>query len=159
MQIENKKVATFHYTLKNDAGTVLDSSEGSEPLAYLHGAENIIPGLEQALEGKQAGDELQVTVEAADAYGEYNAELTQVVPSNMFEGVEQIEVGMQFQAQTEAGVQVIRVAAVEGDQVTIDANHPLAGERLHFDVNVESVREASDDELEHGHVHTEGCSH
>ncbi len=159
MQIAKNRVVSIHYTLKNDAGTVIDSSEGAEPLVYLHGSQNIIPGLEKALEGKVADDALQVSIDAAEAYGEYNKSLTQVVPSSMFQGVEKIEVGMEFQAQTEQGVEVIRIAAVDGDDVTIDGNHPLAGERLHFDVAVAEVRDASEDELEHGHVHTAGCSH
>ncbi|RLL54793.1 peptidylprolyl isomerase [Mariprofundus sp. EBB-1] len=159
MQIAKNKVVSIHYTLKNDAGTVIDSSEGAEPLVYLHGSQNIIPGLEKALEGKVADDALQVSINPTEAYGEYNKALTQVVPSSMFQGVEKIEVGMEFQAQTEQGVEVIRIAAVDGDDVTIDGNHPLAGERLHFDVSVAEVRDASADELEHGHVHTAGCSH
>jgi len=159
MQISKDKVVAIHYTLKNDAGSVIDSSEDSEPLVYLHGAQNIIAGLEKALEGKIAEDTLQVSIDPAEAYGEYNKELTQVVPSSMFEGVEKIEMGMEFQAQTEQGVEVIRIAAVDGDDITIDGNHPLAGERLHFDVAVAEVRKASEDELEHGHVHTEGCQH
>jgi len=159
MQIAKNRVVSIHYTLKNDAGTVIDSSEEAEPLVYLHGSKNIIPGLERALEGKVADDTLQVSIEPTEAYGEYNKTLTQVVPSSMFQGVEKIEVGMEFQAQTEQGVEVIRIAAVDGDDVTIDGNHPLAGERLHFDVSVAEVRDASADELEHGHVHTAGCSH
>ncbi|ATX81180.1 FKBP-type peptidyl prolyl cis-trans isomerase [Mariprofundus ferrinatatus] len=156
MQISNHKVVSFHYTLTNDSGDVIDSSSGGEPLVYLHGEQNIIPGLENALDGKSIGDSLQVTIEAADGYGEYNPALTQVVPSEMFQGVDNIEVGMQFQAETSEGVQVIRVAEVDGDNVTIDGNHPLAGERLHFDVTVEEIRESTDEEREHGHVHAEG---
>ncbi|MFQ5344363.1 MAG: peptidylprolyl isomerase [Mariprofundus sp.] len=159
MQIAKNKVVSIHYTLKNDAGLVIDSSEGTEPLVYLHGAQNIIPGLEKALEGKVADDALEVSIEAVDAYGEYNKELTQVVPSNMFEGVDALEEGMEFQAETAQGVQVIRVAKVDGDNITIDGNHPLAGERLHFDVSVAEVREATEDELSHGHVHADGCCH
>ena len=159
MQIANNKVVSFDYTLTNDAGEVIDSSQGGEPLVYLHGAQNIIPGLESALEGKVVGETLQVAIEPADGYGEYNEELTQVVPSEMFQGVEKIEAGMQFQAETSEGVQVVRIAKVDGDNVTIDGNHPLAGERLNFDVSVKDVRDASEDELEHGHVHGEGCSH
>jgi len=159
MQIAKNRVVSIHYTLKNDAGAVIDSSEGADPLVYLHGSQNIIPGLERALEGKVADDALQVSIAPTEAYGEYNKALTQVVPSSMFQGVEKIEVGMEFQAQTEQGVEVIRIAAVDGDEITIDGNHPLAGERLHFDVAVAEVREASADELEHGHVHAAGCSH
>jgi len=159
MKIAKDKVVSIHYTLKNDAGSIIDSSEQAEPLVYLHGAQNIIPGLEAALEGKVADDALDVSIDALDAYGEYKKELTEVVPSSMFEGVENIEVGMEFQTETEQGVQVIRIAAVDGDKVTIDGNHPLAGERLHFDVSVAEVRDASDEELEHGHVHSAGCHH
>jgi len=159
MQIAKNKVVSIHYTLKNDAGTVIDSSEGDAPLVYLHGAQNIIPGLEKALEGKVSDDALEVSIDAVDAYGEYNKELTQVVPSNMFEGVDTLEPGMEFQAETAEGMQVIRIAAVNGDEVTIDGNHPLAGERLHFDVNVAEVRDATADEISHGHIHSEGCCH
>ncbi len=158
MQIANNTVVSIHYTLKDDAGVIIDSSEGAEPLVYLHGAQNIIPGLEKELEGKTTGDTLQVTIEAADAYGEVNENLIQTVPSNLFQGVDKLEVGMQFQAETPDGTQVITIAAVDGDDVTIDGNHPLAGERLHFNVDVADIREATAEELEHGHVHSgEGC--
>ena len=159
MQIAKDKVVSIHYTLKNDAGLVIDSSEGAEPLVYLHGAQNIIPGLEKALEGKVADDALEVSIEAVDAYGEYNKDLTQVVSSNMFEGVDALEEGMEFQAETAQGVQVIRIVNVDGDDITIDGNHPLAGERLHFDVSVAEVRDATEDELSHGHVHGDDCCH
>ncbi|MDQ6995927.1 MAG: peptidylprolyl isomerase [Mariprofundus sp.] len=159
MLIAKDKVVSIHYTLKNDAGSVIDSSEDAEPLIYLHGAQNIIPGLERALEGKVADDVLEVSIEAVDAYGEYNKELTQVVPGNMFEDVDTLEAGMEFQTETEQGAQVIRVVSVDGDDITIDGNHPLAGERLHFDVTVDAVRDASAEELEHGHIHIEGCCH
>ena len=159
MQIAKDKVVSIHYTLKNDVGSIFDASEVDEPLVYLHGAQNIIPGLEKALEGKVLDDALEVSIEATDAYGEYNKALTESVPSSMFEGVDSIEVGMEFQAETEQGMQTVRIAAVDGDKVTIDGNHPLAGERLHFDVCVREVRDASADELEHGHVHSAGCHH
>jgi len=159
MQIADKKVVSIHYTLTNGEGEVIDSSRDAEPLVYLHGAQNIIPGLEAALVGKAVGDELEVSIEPADAYGEYNAEMTQVVPREMFEGVDELEAGMEFQAETAQGVQVIRIAAVDGDEITIDGNHPLAGVQLHFAVNVTEVREATEDELTHGHVHGAGCDH
>ena len=159
MQIAKDKVVYFHYTLTNDAGEVLDSSEGAEPMAYLHGAANIIPGLEKALEGKSPGDSLKVTVEPADGYGEIDEDLLQVVPSSLFQGVDALEVGMQFQAQTSEGVQVVTITKVDGDDITIDGNHPLAGERLHFDVQVDSVRDATAEELDHGHVHDGGHAH
>lgn len=153
MQIAKDKVVSIEYTLKDDQGTLLDTSEGRDPLAYLHGAGNIIPGLEQALEGKQAGDQLSVRIEAKDAYGERNDQLQQDVPRELFEGVDDVQAGMQFQAQTEAGVQVVTVKAVADDTVTVDANHPLAGVPLNFDVNIVEVRNAEAEELEHGHVH------
>jgi len=160
MKISQNKVVSIDYRLRNDAGDVLDSSEGHGPLTYLHGASNIIPGLERELEGREAGDALQVTVEAADAYGERNPDLMQVVPSSMFEGVEKVEVGMQFQAQTPAGPQIVTIAKVEGDEGTVDGNHPLAGERLHFDVTVREVRDATPEEIDHGHAHgPEGHAH
>ncbi|MEW6766338.1 MAG: peptidylprolyl isomerase [Pseudomonadota bacterium] len=159
MQISQDSVVTLDYRLTNDAGEVIDSSEGHGPLAYLHGHGNIIPGLEQALEGRATGDSFQVSIEPAMAYGEKNPALTQTLPSSMFGGVEQIAVGMQFHAQTDHGIEVVTVTAVEGDQVTIDGNHPLAGQTLHFDVTVREVREAQAEEIEHGHVHGEHGHH
>ena len=149
------RVVTIHYTLTNDQGEQLDSSrvEGREPLSYLEGAQNIIGGLESALNEKNAGDQVKVSVEPAEGYGEVNEELIQPVPRSAFEGVDTIEPGMQFQAQTEAGQRIFTITEVEGDQVTVDGNHPLAGETLNFDVEVTEVREASDEEKEHGHVH------
>ena len=137
-----------------------DSSSGRDPLAYLHGAGNIIAGLEDALTGKQAGDKLNVTIEPGDAYGEHNDALVQDVPLEAFQGVDQVSAGMQFQANTPNGPQVVTVTRVEGETVTVDANHPLAGEQLTFDVEVMEVRAATDEELEHGHVHgPEGHEH
>jgi FKBP-type peptidyl-prolyl cis-trans isomerase SlyD len=128
-------------------------------LAYLHGAGNIIPGLENALEGKKAGDSLKVTIAPEDGYGEKSEGLIQVVPKDMFQGVETVEVGMQFHAQTDHGMQVITVAAVDGNNVTVDGNHPLAGQTLNFDVKIIEVRAASPEELDHGHVHGAGGHH
>lgn len=159
MNISENCVASFHYTLTDGTGKVLDSSEGQDPLSYLHGASNIIPGLEEALAGKQVGDKLQVAVPAAQAYGLRNDDLIQELPSSMFSGIDQIEVGMEFHAETEHGLQVVTVTKVEGDQVTIDGNHPLAGVDLNFDVEITEVRAATEDELSHGHVHSAGCHH
>ncbi|WP_343596535.1 peptidylprolyl isomerase [Acinetobacter sp.] len=156
--IANNHVVSFNYTLTNAEGETLDQSQG-EPLAYLHGAGNIIPGLEKALEGKTAGDKFKVTIPAAEGYGEYNPDLVQEVPAKMFQGVENIEAGMQFQAQTDDGVQIVTVKAVEGDNVLVDANFPLAGQDLTFDVEIVEVRDASEEELEHGHVHGAGGHH
>ncbi len=159
MNISENCVASFHYTLTDSSGKVLDSSEGQEPLSYLHGASNIIPGLEEALAGKQVGDKLQVAVPAAQAYGLRNDDLIQELPSSMFSGIEQIEAGMEFHAETEHGLQVVTVTKVEGDQITIDGNHPLAGVDLNFDVEITEVRAATEEELSHGHVHSAGCNH
>ena len=125
-------------------------------MVYLHGHQNIISGLENALEGKAAGDELKVEITAADAYGEYSEERVQQVPIEAFEGVENVEPGMAFTAQTEHGPVSIIVTNIENGVATVDANHPLSGKDLHFDVKVEEVRDASVEELEHGHVHGEG---
>ncbi len=154
MQIAKNAVVAIDYTLRDTDGEVLDASPEGQPLQYLHGAGNIIPGLEKALEGKAAGDDVDVSIPPADAYGERDERLQQDVPKSMFEGVEQIEAGMRFQAQTQSGPQVVTVAAVTGDQVTVDANHPLAGQTLNFKVKVSDVRAASDEEIEHGHVHS-----
>ncbi len=160
MQISANMVVSIDYTLTDDQGTVIDSSEGREPLAYLHGSNNIIPGLENALEGKAKGDSLQVKVSPEEGYGERSDDLTQAVPKQMFEGAEEIQVGMQFQTMTEAGPQIVTVVAMDDETVTVDGNHPLAGENLNFDVTVVDIREASAEELEHGHVHgPEGHDH
>ncbi len=157
MQIAAQKAVTIDYTLTNDAGEVIDSSAGGAPLVYLHGAHNIIPGLERALEGKQAGDRVQVAVEPEDAYGEYSAELVATLNRSMFEGVDELEVGMQFHASApNGGMQIVTIRELEGDDVIVDGNHPLAGQRLNFDVTVVSVREAAPEEIAHGHIHGEG---
>lgn len=160
MQVAANKAVSIDYTLTNDAGEVIDSSAGGEPLVYLHGAGNIIPGLEQALEGKQEGDELKVSVEPENAYGEFSPELVAVLGRSMFEGVDELEVGMQFHASgPDGGMQIVTITALDGDEVTVDGNHPLAGQRLTFEVKVVNVREASADEMEHGHIHGEGGVH
>ena len=152
--VDTNQVVTIHYTLSDADGEVIDSSEGAEPLAYLHGAGNIIPGLEQALAGETAGASLQVVVDPEQGYGEYEATLVETVPRAAFEGVDQIEPGMAFEAQGSDGqLRRIEVREVDGDQVIIDGNHPLAGVELHFAVKVVDVRPASDEEIAHGHVH------
>ncbi|NII10476.1 peptidylprolyl isomerase [Oleiagrimonas sp. C23AA] len=153
MQIAERTVASFHYTLTNDGGEVLDSSKGREPLAYLHGAGNIVPGLEKALEGKQSGDNFEVDVAPEEGYGPRHDALVQTLPKSAFQGVPEPQPGMQFQGNSQQGPITVVVTAVEGDQVTVDGNHPLAGQTLHFAIEVADVREASEDELNHGHVH------
>lgn len=158
-QVSQNKAVYFNYTLTNDNGDTLDQSNG-QPLAYLHGFGNIIPGLENALLGKSAGDKLTVTVEPADAYGEYSSDAVQEVPRANFQGVDNIEAGMQFQSQTEDGhVMLVTVRDVQDDIVVVDANHPLAGECLTFDVEITEVRDATEEELAHGHVHGVGGHH
>lgn len=155
MQIAQQKVVTIDYTLTNDEGTVLDKSEGGR-FAYLHGFHNIVPGLEKALEGKAPGDSLQVAVEPAEGYGERNDQLQQAVPREMF-GEHDPQPGQQFHAEAPNGQPIlVTVVEKEGDQVTIDANHPLAGVNLNFDVQVVEVRDATAEEMEHGHVHGPG---
>ncbi|GAB1255753.1 FKBP-type peptidyl-prolyl cis-trans isomerase [Aurantivibrio plasticivorans] len=152
--IGDKVVVSMHYTLKNDEGEVIDTSEGRDPLNYLHGSGNIIPGLENALVGKTTGDKLDVRVEAAEGYGEVVPELVQTIDKSLFQGVDKVEEGMTFNAQGPNGqVQQVVVKAVEGDEVTIDANHPLAGVALNFSVEIMQIREASEEEVAHGHAH------
>tara|TARA_B110000091_G_scaffold194538_1_gene220447 strand:- start:266 stop:751 length:486 start_codon:yes stop_codon:yes gene_type:complete len=153
MTIKENSAVSFHYTLTDDDGQTLDSSAGKDPLAYLHGAGNIIPGLESALAGKSVGDAMVVAVTAAEGYGEVQKELIQEVPRDAFQGVDSIEVGMQFEAQTgQGGTVPVTVTAVTDEIVTVDGNHPLAGKNLNFDVSIEDVRDATEEELEHGHV-------
>ena len=158
--VSANKAVEIHYTLTNDAGETVDSSRGQAPLPYIHGMENLVPGLEKALEGKKVGDVIQVSVAPAEGYGERNPALTQAVPRELFQFDGDIEVGMRFQAETEHGIELVTVVAADDNSVTIDANHPLAGETLNFDVEIMSIREATSEELDHGHVHGEGgCGH
>lgn len=159
MKIGEDKVVSIHYTLTDSGGSVLDSSSGNEPLLYLHGAGNIIPGLESALEGKVSGDKLSVTVDPEQGYGTRDERLVQAVPRSAFKGVEQLAPGMQFQAQGPQGTRLVVITQVTADIVTVDANHPLAGQTLHFEVEVTEVREATSEELEHRHVHGPGGHH
>jgi FKBP-type peptidyl-prolyl cis-trans isomerase SlyD len=152
--IADDKVVSIHYTLKDDDGDVIDSSDGGEPLDYLHGHGGIVPGLEGALTGKNVGDSLKVSVPPKDGYGEAEDAPTKSVPRDAFPDDVELEVGMQFFAQGPKGEPVpVWVAAVDDKTVEIDFNHPLAGQTLHFEVKVISVRDASKEELEHGHPH------
>ncbi len=156
MQVKTNSVVHIDYTLTNDDGQVLDSSAGKQPLAYIHGHGNIIPGLEQAIEGKTRGDELNVTVTAEQAYGEHRSDLVQEVPRSAFAGVDNLEPGMRFQAETDQGPVPVTVTAVTAATVTVDANHELAGQQLNFAVRITDVRDATEEELSHGHVHGPG---
>ncbi len=155
MHITNHTVAAIRYTLRNAAGEVLDSSEGGEPLYYLHGENNLISGMEEGLEGRQAGDKLTLVVPPEKGYGLRDAGNVHQIPRTAFGGAD-VEPGMQFQADD--GM-VVTVKAVGPDTVTIDGNHELAGETLHFAIEVVEVRPATDDERTHGHAHAPGSSH
>jgi FKBP-type peptidyl-prolyl cis-trans isomerase SlyD len=159
VEITADKVVLIHYTLKDDSGAVLDSSAGGEPLAYIQGHGNLVPGLEKALEGKQDGNTLAITVPPADGYGIRDQKLVQRVPKRSLQGSGEIRKGMQFQARTDDGMRLFTVTGVAGDMVMLDGNHPLADQNLHFDIEVVSVREATTEELEHGHVHGAGGHH
>ena len=159
MSIDKHRVVSIDYTLTGEDGEILDSSEGRGPLEYIHGTGHLIPGLEAALQGKQVGTQMNLTIQPAQAYGERDEALVQVVDRQAFKGDDDIAVGMRFQAETNRGPHVFTVAAIEGEQVTIDGNHPLAGMALTFDVTVRDVRNATAQELEHGHVHADGHDH
>jgi FKBP-type peptidyl-prolyl cis-trans isomerase SlyD len=159
MQIAQDTVVSIHYTLTDDAGETVDSSVGGDPLFYLHGNGNLVPGLESALEGKQAGEKVKVTVAPVDGYGEYDKQLVQRVPRRAFKGVADVKAGMQFQVQSDQGPRSVTVTNVAGDMVTVDGNHPLAGKNLNFAVEILEVRPPSEEELAHGHVHGPGGHH
>jgi len=159
MQIADRTVASFNYTLTNDAGEVLDSSSGREPLTYLHGGGNIVAGLEKAMTGKKVGDKFDVKVSPEEGYGVHNPALVQVVPRDAFRGVNDLQPGMQFRAESDNGPMSVVITAIEGDKVTVDGNHPLAGAALHFAIEITEVREASVEEVLHGHVHGAGGHH
>jgi FKBP-type peptidyl-prolyl cis-trans isomerase SlyD len=159
VSIKKDSVVTFNYTLKDDAGEVIDSSSEGEPLAYLHGHGNLVPGLERELEGKNSGEKLTVKVSPVDGYGEHSKELIQKVPRRSLKGIAKITVGMRLHAQTDQGPRAVTVTGVTGDMVTIDGNHPLAGQNLNFDIDLVEVRDATEEELAHGHVHGPGGHH
>jgi FKBP-type peptidyl-prolyl cis-trans isomerase SlyD len=159
VEIAADRVVTIHYTLKDDSGTVLDSSAGGEPLVYIQGHGNLIAGLEKALEGKKSGHALAISIAPADGYGVRDEALIQRVPRRALQPSGEIRKGMQFQARTDNGMRMFTVTAVVGDMVALDGNHPLADKTLHFDVQVVDVREASSEEMEHGHVHGPGGHH
>lgn len=154
MQIAENYVVSMNYTLKDEKGNILDTSEGKEPLDFLYGKGMIIPGLEKALEGKEKGDSLKVTVEPEEGYGTYNEQaIGEVSKDNFQEGMEPT-VGMQVQAQDPNGnVQIFTITEIKDETVMLDGNHPLAGQTLYFDVDIADVREATPEEIEHGHVH------
>ena len=154
MVISDKTVVSIHYTLKDVDGKLLDSSDESEPFTYLHGTGNIVVGLEKALSGKSAGDQLTVEVSPQEGYGEVDSKEIKTVDKSVFRGVDSIQVGMTFNAQSADGSsKSIKVTAIEGDKITIGSNHPLAGITLHFEVQVISIRKATAIEIDHRHAH------
>ncbi len=162
MKITDNCVVTMHYTLTDDEGQTIDSSQGGEPLPYLHGGNNIVTGLENALTDQEAGAKLNVAVQPEDGYGPLVPEAIQTIPLDAFGDAEDIQPGMQFQAQGPEGqVQVITIKEVTEEGILVDGNHPLAGKVLNFEVEVMEVREATAEELDHGHPHAgdgESCS-
>jgi FKBP-type peptidyl-prolyl cis-trans isomerase SlyD len=159
MSITQDQVVSIHYTLTDDAGEIIDHSAEGEPLAYLHGRGNLIPGLERELTGKSAGDKLRVKIPPADGYGAYDAALVQRVPRRALKGVADLRLGMRLQTQTAQGARTVTVTQISGGMVTLDGNHPLAGKNLTFEVQVAAVRAATAEELSHGHVHGAGGHH
>jgi len=158
MQIGKNSVVSIDYTLKDESGEVLDTSDGREPLEYLQGAGQIIPGLESELEGKKIGDAFSVVIEPEQGYGSRDESLINEVPKSEFETPDEIEIGMQFSVGAEDGTVIMVVAGVDDDIVTLDGNHPLAGVSLNFDVSIADVREATEEEIKASqHVHGSGC--
>jgi FKBP-type peptidyl-prolyl cis-trans isomerase SlyD len=156
MLISDRKVASFHYTLSNEQGEQIESSRERQPMSYLHGARNIIPGLEQALTGKAAGDQFQVTIAPADAYGDRSADRVQRIPAKHFRDAKHMRPGQMVSIQTRRGRVQATVVKVGRFNVDVDTNHPLAGQTLTFDVEVMDVRDATAEEISHGHVHGAG---
>lgn len=158
MNISKGKAVFVEYVL-SEGDEVLETTQGQEPFSYIHGTNGIIAGLEKALEGRAKGDSFSVTIPPEEAYGERLEGMTQEVPKSMF-GDNEVAVGLQFHAQTNQGQQVVTVTVIDGDQVTIDGNHPMAGRTLTFELTVKDVRDATESEIEHGHIHGEGgCGH
>jgi FKBP-type peptidyl-prolyl cis-trans isomerase SlyD len=156
MLIADKKVASFHYTLSNEQGEQIESSRERQPMSYLHGSRNIIPGLEKALTGKAAGDQFQVTIPPDEAYGERRTDQVQRIPAKHFRDAKKLQPGRRVSIQTRRGPVQATVVKVGRFNIDVDTNHPLAGQTLTFDVEVTEVRDASAEEISHGHVHGPG---
>ncbi|MDX1302565.1 peptidylprolyl isomerase [Photobacterium sp.] len=156
MKVVKDIVVSLAYQVKTEEGIVVDQSTTDAPLDYLHGHNNLIVGLEKALEGREAGDKFEVTVAPEDAYGEHVEEMVQRVPADVFQGVDEITVGMRFLADTDQGPIPVEVTEVDGDEVVVDGNHMLAGQTLTFTAEVVALRAATEEEIEHGHIHQDG---
>lgn len=161
MNISKNHAVSFHFTLTNGEGEVLDSSEGAGPLIYLHGAENLLPKLEEALNGKAVSDKFIATIAPDDAYGEINPDMIKRMPRQMFDSFEGgIKVGMEIEAKGPNGeVQHVVIQDISDEGVLVNSNHPFAGQILIFDIEIDSIRDATEDEIKHGHIHTAGCNH
>lgn len=168
MNVSHHKAVTVEYTLSDDAGTILDTSKGREPLSYIHGTGGLLPGFESALEGKSASDRFSFTIGPEEGYGQRNESLVFTVPKERFEEIEGLEEGMHFAVNGPQGGMVMRVTNIAETEVTLDGNHPLAGTTLHFQVEVLDIRDATDEEIQEsladqgcgcdaGSRHAEGC--
>jgi len=154
MKIADDCIVSIHYTLTNAQGKTLDSSDGGDPLRYMHGRGGLIPGLERELDGREVGDAFDAVIQPEDGYGQPHPDLVQAVPIEALSQIEELRVGMQLQSQDEEGrVQVVVVEEIADGMVTLNANHALAGEVLHFAVSIEDIRAATEEELAHGHAH------
>ncbi|PHM62689.1 peptidylprolyl isomerase [Xenorhabdus ishibashii] len=156
MKVTKDLVVSLAYQVRTEDGVLVDESSVSAPLDYLHGRGSLISGLEKALEGREVGERFDVSVEAADAYGQYDDNLVQRAPKDVFVGVDDLQVGMRFLADTDQGPIPVEITAIEGEEVVVDANHMLAGQNLKFNVEIVAIREATEEELAHGHVHGQG---
>jgi FKBP-type peptidyl-prolyl cis-trans isomerase SlyD len=159
MSIAKNSVVTFHFTLKDKAAKVLESSIGNDPLVYLHGSGAIVPGLEEALNGRKAGEKFNVDLPPEKAYGERDERLVQRIPKTEFPDSQRLEVGMQFQVDTKGGPMILTITGLDGPDVVVDGNPELAGHTLHFDIEIAEVRAATEEELTHGHAHGPGGHH
>jgi FKBP-type peptidyl-prolyl cis-trans isomerase SlyD len=159
MKVEDKKVVGIEYTLKNSGGETLDSNVGADLLHFIQGEGNIVPGLEKAMAGKAAGDNFEVTVKAAEGYGEYDDELIRRIPRKQVKHLGNIKEGASLQMRGPEGVEILTVTQVSDEEIVADGNHPLAGQDLHFAIRVAEIRNATEEELEHGHAHGPGGHH
>ncbi len=158
MKVEKNKVVSMHYTLRDKGGKVVDQSESDGPLSFIQGIGNIIPGLERALEGKSIGDKFKITINPEDGYGDLNLELIGKVPRSNFDASEELELGLVFEVTNDQGTYLARVVELDDTHVVLDANHPMAGQILYFEIEVVAIRDASLTELSHGHIHPNGES-
>ncbi|WFQ79143.1 peptidylprolyl isomerase [Xenorhabdus sp. SF857] len=156
MKVAKDLVVSLAYQVRTEDGVLVDESSVSAPLDYLHGRGSLISGLEKAVDGREVGERFDVSVEAEDAYGQYDDNLVQRAPKDVFVGVDDLQVGMRFLADTDQGPIPVEITAIEGDEVVVDANHMLAGQNLKFNVEIVAIREATEEELAHGHVHGQG---